>query len=270
MVRFLLAILLIAFVGGLGFYFWLAATGESSRARVTETTVPPPPDVNTGTGATPAVPPQPDGSTPLAPPVAGGDAPPPVDTGAGAPPPQVPQADARVQPGSEPTPLGDPGPLAQRGIGLPIAKITAKDIHETFNESRGGGERRHEATDIMAPKGTPVMAVDNGVIAKLFTSKPGGLTVYQFDADEKYVFYYAHLDRYAEGLKEGMLVRKGQMIGYVGITGNSDPNAPHLHFAILQLGPEKKWYENTRPVDPYPLLTHALKSKGTSPRSSLR
>jgi murein DD-endopeptidase MepM/ murein hydrolase activator NlpD len=111
------------------------------------------------------------------------------------------------------------------------------------------------------------MAVDDGVIAKLFTSKQGGLTVYQYDSTEKYVFYYAHLDRYAEGLREGVLLRRGQVVGYVGITGNSPPGAPHLHFAILQLGPDKKWYENTRPVDPYPLLLQALRPRT---RSSLR
>jgi murein DD-endopeptidase MepM/ murein hydrolase activator NlpD len=155
----------------------------------------------------------------------------------------------------------EPGPLATRNLGLPVANITAKDIHDTFNQSRGNGERRHEATDIMAPKGTPVLAVDNGLIQKLFTSKPGGLTIYQYDPTEKYAYYYAHLDRYATGIREGQLVRKGDLIGYVGVTGNSDPNAPHLHFGIFQLGPEKKWYSDLRPVDPYPLLMNSARGQ---------
>ena len=99
--------------------------------------------------------------------------------------------------------------------------------------------------------------MDTGIIAKLFTSKPGGLTVYQFDPSQTYAYYYAHLDRYAEGLKEGMLVKKGDLIGYVGTTGNARPNTPHLHFAIFELGPEKHWWEG-KPINPYPLLMQAV------------
>lgn len=261
MLRAFLALLLIAAVAGLGFYFWQAANAEgTSRARVTEPLVPPAPDVNTGSGATVPLPAQ-DQVAPPPPPISDVPA---VDTGVGAPPPDVPPTNAKPADNSQLSPPADPGPLAQRGIGLPIANLTTKDIHDTFDQSRGGGERRHEATDIMAAKGTPVVAVESGVIAKLFTSKQGGLTVYQYDPEEKYVYYYAHLDRYADGLREGMLVRKGQVVGYVGVTGNSAPDAPHLHFAILELGPEKRWWENTRPVDPYPLLMKALTPKSTS------
>ena len=91
----------------------------------------------------------------------------------------------------------------------------------------------------------------------MFDSKPGGLTVYQFDPAQKYAYYYAHLDRYADGLKDGLLVKKGDVIGYVGTTGNADPNTPHLHFAIFELGPEKRWWEG-KPINPYPLLLHAV------------
>jgi murein DD-endopeptidase MepM/ murein hydrolase activator NlpD len=272
MLRASLALLLLAGVAGIGYYFYTAAE-DNSRARTVESTIPPPPDVNTGGGAPAATPSTPQADVgALTPPAERPGTVPPVDPGTGAPPPQVPdpqipESETGVQPGTPERAAADPGPLAQRGIGLPIAKLTASDIHDTFNQSRGGGERRHEATDIMAPKGTPVVAVENGVIAKLFTSKPGGLTVYQYDPEEKFVYYYAHLDRYADGLKEGMLLRKGQLVGYVGVTGNSDPNAPHLHFAILRLGPDKKWYENTQPVDPYPLLMNAL---GGGKRASLR
>jgi peptidoglycan LD-endopeptidase LytH len=100
--------------------------------------------------------------------------------------------------------------------------------------------------------------MDDGVIRKLFLSKPGGLTVYEFDRDEVFCFYYAHLDRYAEGLKEGQLVRRGQVIGYVGTTGNAPPETPHLHLAIFRLGPEKRWWQGTA-IDPYPVLMNLLK-----------
>jgi murein DD-endopeptidase MepM/ murein hydrolase activator NlpD len=144
---------------------------------------------------------------------------------------------------------GAQGKLLVPVEGMPLAKIT-----DTFDQPRGT-ERHHEALDIMAPKGTKVIATADGKIVKLFTSKPGGLTVYQFDPTEKYAYYYAHLDRYADGLKEGMDVKRGDLIGYVGSTGNADPNAPHLHFAVFELTPEKQWWKGT-PVDPYPLLSN--------------
>jgi murein DD-endopeptidase MepM/ murein hydrolase activator NlpD len=147
--------------------------------------------------------------------------------------------------------------LFDRDIGSPIVDLKASSIQDTFDQARGGGERRHEATDILAPRGTPVVAVDTGIIAKLFTSKPGGLTVYQFDPAQNYAYYYAHLDRYAEGLTEGKLLKKGDVVGYVGTTGKADPNTPHLHFAIFQLGPEKHWWQG-QPVNPYPLLLKAV------------
>jgi murein DD-endopeptidase MepM/ murein hydrolase activator NlpD len=126
-----------------------------------------------------------------------------------------------------------------------------------FNETRDT-VRRHEAVDIMAARGTPVVAVVEGNVVKLFNSKQGGLTVYQFDNERRFCYYYAHLDRYAPGLQEGMLLRQGDLVGYVGSTGNADPNAPHLHFAIFELGPEKRWWEG-KPINPYPLLAEALR-----------
>jgi murein DD-endopeptidase MepM/ murein hydrolase activator NlpD len=150
--------------------------------------------------------------------------------------------------------------LASRNLGLPVAKMKASDILDTFNESRGG-QRKHEATDILAPRGTSVLAADDGTIVKLFWSKAGGRTIYQFDPGERYCYYYAHLDGYAAHLTEGMRVRKGQVIGYVGTTGNAQPTAPHLHFAITELGSDKKWWEGT-PIDPYPLLREAARKPG--------
>jgi murein DD-endopeptidase MepM/ murein hydrolase activator NlpD len=115
----------------------------------------------------------------------------------------------------------------------------------------------HEALDILAPIGTPVYAVADGKIAKLFTSKPGGLTIYQYDTPAQLAYYYAHLQRYAEGVREGMAVKRGQLIGYVGSTGNADPGTPHLHFSVYRLGNPPKWWQG-EPVNPYPALSRAM------------
>lgn len=135
---------------------------------------------------------------------------------------------------------------------MPVAQITANQLSDTFNDARGGG-RVHDAIDIMAPKGTAVVAVNDGKVVKLFNSKQGGLTLYQFDPKEVHAYYYAHLDSYAVDIKEGKVVKRGDLIGYVGSTGNASPEAPHLHFAIFVLGPEKKWWQGTA-INPYPLL----------------
>ena len=135
---------------------------------------------------------------------------------------------------------------------VPVDGIKLAALSDNFDQPRGK-ERHHEALDIMAPKGTKVFAVADGKIAKLFNSKPGGLTVYQFDPTDKYAYYYAHLDKYAEGLAEGASIKRGDLIGYVGVTGNSDPAAPHLHFAVVELTPEKQWWKGT-PLNPFPML----------------
>ena len=136
---------------------------------------------------------------------------------------------------------------------VPVLGVKAVQLSDTFNDKRGG-IRKHEALDIPAPRGTPVIAVDDGRIAKLFRSIPGGLTIYQFDPGERLAYYYAHLDSYAAGVAEGKLLTRGEVIGYVGSTGNANPSAPHLHFAIFELGPEKRWWKGTA-INPYPLLT---------------
>lgn len=135
---------------------------------------------------------------------------------------------------------------------IPVAGVSASQLTDTFNQARGI-DRRHEALDIPAPKGTQVFAVADGKVAKLFDSKPGGLTIYQFDRSEKYAYYYAHLDRYAEGIEEGTILKRGDLIGYVGATGNADAATPHLHFSIFELGPDKKWWQGT-PINPFSLL----------------
>jgi peptidoglycan LD-endopeptidase LytH len=138
-----------------------------------------------------------------------------------------------------------------RAMIIPVAGVGPGAIRDMFDESRGN--RRHEAIDILAPKGTPVIATDDGMVKKLFTSKPGGLTVYQFDPDQRFCYYYAHLDRYAPGLHEGQLLRRGEVLGYVGTTGNAG-NTPHLHFALIRLDKERRWWKGTY-VNPYPSLT---------------
>jgi murein DD-endopeptidase MepM/ murein hydrolase activator NlpD len=147
--------------------------------------------------------------------------------------------------------------LLARNLTMPVAGVKPSSVLDTFVESRGSG-RRHEATDIMAPRGTPVHALADGEIQKLFVSKAGGNSIYEFDPQAIYCFYYAHLDHYADGLREGTKVKTGDVIGYVGSTGNASPTAPHLHFAILRLSPDKKWWEGVA-INPYPILMRLVK-----------
>ncbi|WP_296495136.1 M23 family metallopeptidase [Rhodoferax sp.] len=153
--------------------------------------------------------------------------------------------------------VSDAAMVAQDQLLIPVAGIDVSALKDTFNDGRSP-ERRHEAIDILAPTGTPVFAVADGTIAKLFNSKPGGLTIYQFDTSQKFAYYYAHLDRYAADVKEGMTLKRGDLVGYVGATGNADPKTPHLHFAIFVLGPEKQWWKGS-PINPYPLLGGATR-----------
>jgi murein DD-endopeptidase MepM/ murein hydrolase activator NlpD len=144
--------------------------------------------------------------------------------------------------------------LAPSGLAIPVTGITADQLLDTYKQSRGGGRRVHDAIDIMADHGTPVVAAAPGRLEKLFFSKGGGgITAYVRSDDGKWIYYYAHLQDYAPGLKEGQAIKRGDPIGRVGVTGNSDPNGPHLHFAIHRMAPGEKWYDGT-PVNPYPLL----------------
>ena len=136
---------------------------------------------------------------------------------------------------------------------IPVDGMRTDQLSDTFDDARAAG-RRHDAIDIMAPKGTRVLAVADGVVTKLFTSVRGGLTVYQFDPTATFAYYYAHLDSYAPGLLEGKQLRRGDLIGYVGSSGDASPTAPHLHFAIMVLGPEKHWWQGTA-INPYPILS---------------
>ena len=166
----------------------------------------------------------------------------------------VSRATTGVAAGSGPPLLLAPGSLL-----MPVHGADPARLQDNYSQPRG--EAAHGALDIMAPRGTPVVAVADGRIAKLFTSKPGGLTVYQFDASERLIYYYAHLDRYATGLAEGQRLRRGDPVGTVGSTGNASPDAPHLHFAVHVLGADRAWWKGT-PVNPYPLIAGSPGASG--------
>ena len=142
--------------------------------------------------------------------------------------------------------------LRHRGLRPPIDNVGVERLKGMFAESRGSS-RAHEAVDILAPRNTPIHTVEDGTIEKLFTSKAGGLTIYQFDPSGRFCYYYAHLEGYASGLHEGQHVARGDIIGYVGTSGNAPANTPHLHFAIFELGPDRRWWEG-KPIDPYLVL----------------
>lgn len=165
----------------------------------------------------------------------------------------TPEPAATVPPAPvSPTEAGEIVALRGRDLRLPVDGVDRKDLRNTFADARGS--RTHEALDILAPRGTKVRAIEDGRVQKLFTSKTGGLTIYEFDPTQTFAYYYAHLDRYEDGLREGQLVKRGDIIGYVGSTGNASPDAPHLHFAIFRLGPEKQWWKG-EPINPFLVLT---------------
>jgi murein DD-endopeptidase MepM/ murein hydrolase activator NlpD len=153
-----------------------------------------------------------------------------------------------------PSPL--PPPPALTGIDnltIPVVGVPSSTLTRSFTSARSGG-RAHHAIDILARRNTPVIAANDGVIVDMSTSGLGGTTISQLDPTGQYTFYYAHLQRYARGLKEGAHVRKGQTIGYVGTTGNAPPETPHLHFAILKVKAPGTWRQG-EPIDPYDVLT---------------
>jgi murein DD-endopeptidase MepM/ murein hydrolase activator NlpD len=161
----------------------------------------------------------------------------------------APHTDATPPAPAAPAGSADISLLRGRALTLPVSGMGAGQLSDTYSQARAAGAP-HEAIDIMAPRGTPVLAVEDGRVVKLFLSKPGGVTLYQFDPDSNYAYYYAHLDRYADGIAEGVTVRKGQVIAYVGSTGNASPDAPHRHFAIFKLGAEKQWWRGV-PLNPF-------------------
>jgi len=201
-------------------------------------------------------PPSRNGSSP------GGGAPGPAAPGGtvaapGAPPAATPGGGAPGTTGGGEAPPPPPAvasdidALGRRHLLLPVQGLRREQLRDSFSEGRAG--HVHEAIDIMAARNTPVMAVEDGHLAKLFVSAQGGNTIYQFDPSGTYAYYYAHLERYAD-VHEGDQLRRGQVIGYVGTPGNAPPQSPHLHFAIFRLTPDKQWWKGTA-LDPYLVFT---------------
>lgn len=163
-----------------------------------------------------------------------------------------------LEPDSAPasTPSGVDLAVLQSEMIVPVSGVSRSALHDTYNELRGGGTRPHEALDILAPRGTPVLSSTNGRVLKLFNSKPGGLMVYAADSTNHFILMYGHLDAYAPGLADGQPIVRGQKLGIVGTTGNAPANTPHLHFAIARSANVNEWWKGT-PVNPYPLLSSA-------------
>jgi uncharacterized membrane protein len=143
--------------------------------------------------------------------------------------------------------------LLRSEITMPLAGVDPATLRSNFAERRGGGTRQHSALDVMAPRRTPVQSAATGRVLKLFTSDAGGLMVYAADSSERFILMYAHLDGYATGLRDGAPLTRGQVIGYVGSTGNASPNAPHLHFAIARSADVRRWSKG-QPIDPVAVL----------------
>src|SRR5215813_1922635 len=152
-----------------------------------------------------------------------------------------------VSPSPAPTIIG-----VKPALIIPVAGVRPDQLRDTFDEARSEG-RVHDAIDIPAPHGTPVLAAADGKIVKLFQSERGGATIYQISADQRFFYYYAHLDRYADGLAEGQMLKQGSTIAYVGDTGNAGPGNYHLHFSISLVVDPKRWWEGVN-LNPYPLL----------------
>lgn len=171
----------------------------------------------------------------------------------GASPPASTRATAR-EAGAGQVEIASALEVGPAGMVIPVANVTPAQLADTFTQARAGGTRVHDAIDIMAPSGTPVLAAASGRVEKLFFSAGGGgVTAYVRSPDRRWNYYYAHLQEYAPGLREGMTVRRGQMLGRVGYTGNANPAGPHLHFAINRMDADQRFHEGS-PVNPYPLL----------------
>ncbi|MCC4586286.1 peptidoglycan DD-metalloendopeptidase family protein [Xanthomonas sp. NCPPB 1067] len=227
----LLMMLIVGLAIGAGGYWWL-------ERDVPEATVTPPANA----APTPTTVARP-GSEPVAHPATTASSP---DLASTAPAPAAQDLPARPA-----AAIPDASPVATDLL-IPVQGIGRNQLQDTFTDARSEG-RVHDAIDILAPAGTPVLAVADGTVEKLFDSERGGLTVYQFEPSGTHCYYYAHLQRYADGLTEKQAVTRGQVIGYVGSTGNANPAAPHLHFEIHRLGPERQWWKGEA-VNPYPIL----------------
>ncbi len=159
--------------------------------------------------------------------------------------------------------------LRDRRLMVPVVGVIPTRVPDSFHEKRDGGARIHQAIDILAPRGTPVVAATDGQIMRLRVNALGGITIYAVDAERRFVYYYAHLDRYREGLVEGQAVSQGQVIGYVGTTGNAPANVPHLHFQVMRMRADGRWWDGA-PVDARPYLARAGSTGGPDVEATRR
>lgn len=146
----------------------------------------------------------------------------------------------------------DFAPLRERGLMVPVMGVSPGQIPDTYDARRDGG-RRHDAQDILAPRGTPVLSADDGVILRIGTNALGGRVIWAADSQRRFAYYYAHLDHYARDLHEGQKLRRGEVIGFVGTTGNAPPDTPHLHFQVLRMADERR-YSSGPPFNPLPFF----------------
>lgn len=167
----------------------------------------------------------------------------------------TPAGDSKtIKTGSGPVEVAEGVVVGPAGLAIPVVGVKRKDLVDTFTQARAGGARVHDAIDIMAPEGRPVVAAAPGTVEKIFFSEGGGgKTAYIRSDDGKWSYYYAHLSAYAPGLREGQRLLRGAPVGFVGHTGNANPAGPHLHFAINRVSPGERWWQGS-PVNPYPLL----------------
>ncbi|HEX3160359.1 MAG TPA: M23 family metallopeptidase [Gemmatimonadaceae bacterium] len=166
---------------------------------------------------------------------------------------------SRARPSTAPSPApaapateSDVEYLRGRLLMVPVAGIAPERVPDTYQAARGG-DRVHRALDILAPRGTPVVAADDGRVYKLRSNTLGGLTIYAVDTAERFIYYYAHLDAYRDGLREGMPLRQGDLLGFVGTSGNAPANTPHLHFQVMRMRPDRYW--DGAPLNPLPFLS---------------
>ena len=189
-----------------------------------------------------------------------------------APAPVVVTLPAPVAPVVAPAPRGmseeDAATLRERMLMVPVAGVQPDQLRDTFEEQRGGG-RRHRALDILAPRGTPVLAADEGMVLSVRENRLGGKVVFMLDPARRLVYYYAHLDRWAEGLRDGQPLAKGDVIGYVGTTGNAPRDTPHLHFQVMRLDDPKRYWDGL-PLDSRPFFAHDGRPNDAPDRQAAR
>jgi murein DD-endopeptidase MepM/ murein hydrolase activator NlpD len=147
-------------------------------------------------------------------------------------------------------------PLRASGLLVPVRGALLSRIEDSFDAPRDGG-RRHDAVDILAPRGTPIVAASEGWVLRVGTNALGGNVIWTSDPEQRFVHYYAHLERYARGIKAGDRIERGAVLGYVGTTGNAPPDVPHLHFQVMRVNDAKRWWDGT-PVNPRPFLVEGV------------